>query len=113
MLQMMCAEVDEGRADPVVLKQIMRRLGNNDLAAVPRRANPGATMYTKTDVTLGGCACLAGMDTNSDANGLSQRPGVRCQRRLGILCGANSVPRTMERDEKRVTLRVDFITLIS
>ena len=79
-----------------------RPLRDEDLPAVPSRADTGRLVHVDADVTLSSQDRLAGMDAHPHADRLGR------QRVLGLARREQRLPRVGEGDEEGVALRVDL-----
>ncbi len=94
-------EVETG----VDVQGLTGRLGQHDLPAVGRGADPGGSVDVDADVALAGHDRRPGVDTDPDPDGFVER--------LDLLGGTDRVVRPAEGDEERVALRVDLDPVVT
>ncbi len=104
ILQPMLAEIANGC---VCIEEPSRRLGEDDLASVGRRCDASSAVDVHAHVALVRHERLAGVEADADAD----RPG--CEAFSRFLGGAHGLDRSRERDEERVSLRVDLDAVMS
>ena len=92
----------------VVPDQRPRRLGEEDLAAVARRADPGCADDVEPEVPLLADRGLAGVQPHPHPHRRAVGPLVGLERALGRDRGANGIAGAPERVEERIALRVDL-----
>ncbi len=109
VLQLRLAEVeDAGALRQVVPDQRARRLREEDLAAVARRADPSRADDIEPEVPLLADRGLTGVQPHPHPHGGAVGPLVCLERALGRDGGANGIAGASERVEERVALRVDL-----
>jgi hypothetical protein len=116
VFQALLAEVAQGDVKILlllVLEQRLRRLGDKDLAAMGRRADARRTMDGKTRVPAILSRNLAGVEAHPDLDLDTVGPGMGTKRELTLDRGQQRLARACERDEERIALRVDLVTVVS
>ena len=102
----MLAQVDEGVAGDVVEQQVVGRLGDEDLAAVPGRADARRAVDADADIAVGAVVVASdGVDAHPDADLGAVWPAVVGQRMLGVGGCRDGVARPLEGHEEGVALR--------
>jgi hypothetical protein len=96
----------------VVAEQCPRRLGHKNLAAVAGRADPRCTNDVQPEVALVTDRRLTSMEAHPHADVRVVRPLVRRERALRGDGGRDGVARPGEREEERVSLRVDLLAVL-
>ena len=96
----------------LVFEQRLSGLGDEDLAAVPRRANAGRAMNCQTGVLAFVSRCLAGVDSHTHLDLHAVGPAVGEERDLPFDGSQDCVAGTRERNEEGVALRVDFAAAV-
>ena len=97
----------------LVLEQGLRRLGDEDLPAVPGRPDPRRPMDGEAGVAPVGGHGLARVQAHANPDLNAPRPVVRHERALPFDRGEERVARARERDEERVPLGVYLVTPVS
>ncbi len=92
----------------LVLHQLPRRVGEQDLAAMAHRADARRTVHAEAHVPLSGRTRLTRVQPHPDTDIDAIRPGVACERALRLGRAGDGVACPPEREEERVTLRVDL-----
>ena len=109
VLQMLLAEVDDGHAlGKLVPEQSPRRLGEEDLAAVPCGADARRADDVEPEIALIADRGLAGVQTHPHAHRLLLGPRVIGEGALSSDRAGDGVPRPRERVEEGVPLCVDL-----
>ena len=94
----------------LVVEQRPRRLGDQDLSAVPRVADPSRPVDGEPDVLVADRCRLARVHTDPDAQIDALGPGVRGQGVLRRDCGLDRLAGPAESDEERVAVGVELAT---
>jgi hypothetical protein len=92
----------------LVLDQLPRRVGEQHLAAVTRRADPRCPVHTKAHVPLTGRTWFSRMHSHSHPNLDTLRPTMPGKSALSLGRARNRITSAAIRDEERVALRVDL-----
>ena len=109
VLQLLLAEVADRHAlGEIAADERARRLREQHLPAVARRADPRRADDVHADVALVADRRLAGVQAHPHLDLGAARPLVRRERALAGDRGRDRVARTPERVEERVALRVDL-----
>ncbi len=96
----------------VVLHELTRRRGEEDLTAVGRATDPGRAMDGEADIALPGRIRLARVDADPDAYVLPVGPLVPRQRALDRDGSRHGIGRAPKRSEERIALRVNLVAAV-
>ncbi len=96
-----------------IAHQRRRRLGQQDLAAVPDRGHPGGAVDVQADQAVRGLGRLAGVDTHPHPDVLPAGPGVCLQRLLHGDDRGQAGARRGEHGEQPVALGVHLPSAVS
>jgi hypothetical protein len=108
VLEPVRAEIADRDALHRVLDQLTSRSREHHLTAVRNRSDPRRAVHSEPDVPLLAHQRLARVQAHSHAYLTALRPVVYCKRTLRANGSAERRARTREREEERVSLRVDL-----
>jgi len=109
VLQAVLAKVDDR---PLVVERGLGRMGEDDLAAVPRRHHACRAMYIKADVAAVDESRLAAVYAHPNSQLMLLTPRVLCKRTLRVRRCGDGVVRGTKDDEERITLSVDLVPIV-
>ena len=66
--------------------QVMCRLGEQDLPAMPGAHDAGGSMHIQAHVAFGGQGWFAGVQAHAHTHSCTFRPGMAGKRTLGVHC---------------------------
>ena len=103
------APAERTEDEPVAFSdELLAGVGQEDLPAVARRRDARGAMNRVAGVAVEGECGRAGVHADPDADAYPGRPGLPRQRALSFDGREDRVPRRIEGDEERVSLRIDL-----
>ncbi len=112
ILEAMLPEIDEPEASVLIIDQVTGRVLQEELAAMPRRADARPAVDTYADVALARRRRLAGVDAHAHPKLSAVRPRVFRECALCLYRGTDGILRPSERYEESVPLRVDLVATV-